>query len=163
MRRSSDLTRVSVPGAYLHAKMPEGKRLLLKLRGQFVDIMCNVNPEYRSYVRVEKEVKVLYLRLLRALYGCLESALLWYELYSSTLVSMGFKLNPYDLCVANKIIDGSRCTITFYVDDNKISHKRPEVVKRVISELEQHFGKLTVKSDVKHFNFFVFLDVDIHS
>ena len=150
---------VDVPGSYLHAKMPEEKRLLLKLRGQFVDIMCNVNPEYRSYVRVEKGVKVLYLPLLRALYGCLESALLWYELYSSTLVSMGFKLNPYDMCVANKIIDGSQCMITFYVDDNKIIHKRPEVVKRVISELEQHFGKLTVKSDVKHFNF---LGMDVH-
>ena len=150
---------VHVPGAYLHAKMPEEKRLLLKLRGQFVDIMCNVNPEYLPYVRVEKGVKVLYLRLLRALYGCLESALLWYELYSSTLVGMGFKLNPYDLCVANKMIDGSQCTITFYVDDNKISHKRPEVVQKVISELEQHFGKLTVQSDVKHFDF---LGMDVH-
>jgi len=151
---------VDFPGAYLHAKMPEEKRVLLKLRGQFVDIICSVNQEYRSYVRVEKGVKVLYLRLLRALYGCLESALLWYEIYSSTLVTMGFKLNPYDLCVANKMIDGSQCTITFYVDDNKITHKSPEIVKKVISELEQHFGELTVKRDVKRFDF-LGMDVNI--
>ena len=150
---------VDFPGAYLHAKMPDEKRVLLKLRGQFVDIMCTVNPEYRTYVRYEKGVKVLYLRLLRALYGCLESALLWYELYSTTLVLMGFKLNPYDLCVANKMIRGSQCTIAFYVDDNKISHKSPEVVENVISELEKRFGKLSVQSNVKDFDF---LGMDIN-
>ena len=149
---------VDVPGAYLHAEMPKGKRILLKMKGQFVEIMCTINPEYTKYVRYEKGVKVLYLRLLRALYGCLESALLWYELYSSTLVSMGFTLNPYDLCVANKIIEGTQCTIAFYVDDNKISHKNPEVVKKVISELETHFGKLTVESGSK----FNFLGMDVN-
>ena len=71
---------------------------------------------------------------------------------------MGFTLNPYDLCVANKMIRGSQCTIAFYVDDNKISHKNPEVVKNVISELETHFGKLTVESGNK----FNFLGMDIN-
>lgn len=53
----------------------------------------------------------------------MESALLWYELYSMVLEDMGFELNPYDKCVANKTINGKQCTIAFYVDDNKISHK----------------------------------------
>ena len=102
-------------------------------------------------------MNVLYLRVLRALYGCLESALLWYNLYSSTLVNLGFVLNPYDLCVANKTINGSQCTIDFYVDDNKISHKDPKVVQHVISEIEKHFGKLTVSSG----NNFDFLGMDV--
>ena len=91
-----------VSGAYLHAEMPSDKRVLLKLVGKFIDIMCEVNLEYKKYVRYENGVKILYLRILRALYGCLGSALLWYNLYSSTLVKLGFVLNPYDLCVANK-------------------------------------------------------------
>ena len=95
--------------------------------------MCNINPEYKSHVRYEGKTKVLYLKVLRAIYGCLESALLWYNLYSSTLEKMGFKLNLYDLCVANKMINGSQCTVVFYVDDNKISHKDPAVVNGVIS------------------------------
>ena len=146
-----------VPGAYLHAEMPPEKRVLLRLVGKFVDIMCQVNPEYLKYVRYENGKKVLYLRVLRALYGCLESALLWYNLYSTTLVKMGFTLNPYDLCVANKNINGSQCTIAFYVDDNKISHKDPAVVKQVIKELEQHFGKLKVSSGTS----FDFLGMDV--
>ena len=124
----------------------------MRLVGRFVDIMCEVNPEYKQYVRYERGIKVLYLRVLRAIYGCLESALLWYNLYSTTLVKLGFELNPYDLCVANKIIDGTQCTIAFYGDDNKLSHKDPAVVRKVIKDIEKHFGKMTVEEGT-HFNF----------
>ena len=44
-----------VPGACLHAKMPKGKVVLMKLVGQFVGIMCNVNPEYKSILDTSKE------------------------------------------------------------------------------------------------------------
>ena len=149
-----DVAVVDVPGAYLHAEWPAGKRVLLKLVGKFVDIMCQVNPKYEPYVRTElrngKKTKVLYLKVLRALYGALESALLWYELYSGVLQKMGFVLNPYDKCVANKTINGSQCTIVFYVDDNKISHRDPEVVSQVIREIETYFGKLKVNRGNKH-------------
>ena len=69
-----------VPGAYLHAEMSSEKLILLKLRGRFVDIMCSINPEYKPHVRYEGKCKALYLRVLRTIYGCLESALLWYNL-----------------------------------------------------------------------------------
>ena len=144
-KEGRDVATVDVPGAYLHAKMPDGKRVILKLVGIYVDIMCQVNPEFKEYVVMEKGKKTLYLRVLRALYGCLESALLWYDLYSETLCKHGFKLNPYDKCVANKMINGKQCTIIFYVDDNKISHVDPEVVSDVIELLKEHFGDLTVK------------------
>ena len=42
------------------------------------------------------------------------------------------------------MIEGSQCTVTFYVDDNFISHKNSKVVNDVIRELEIHVGKLTV-------------------
>jgi hypothetical protein len=86
----------------------------------------------------------MYVQLDKALYGCVQSALLWYELYSSTLMDMGFELNPHDLCVANSIIDGKQCTICWYVDDNKISHKDMETVKSVITKIESKFGKMSV-------------------
>ena len=112
---SRDIAIADIPGAYLHALWPEDKKVLLKLRGRFVDIMCEVNPEYKAFVVYEgkKEQKVLYLHVLRALYGCLESALLWYNLYSKTLKDLGFEVNPYDKCVVNKMINGSQCTIVF--------------------------------------------------
>ena len=92
----------------------------------------------------------MYVRVLRALYGCIESALLWYELYSSTLQDMGFELNPYDKCVANKMIDGKQCTIVFYVDDNKVSHADPTVVTQVLDQIASHFGELSITRGAKH-------------
>ena len=34
-----------IPGAYLNAKMPEDKFVLLKLDDQFVDVMCEVTTQ----------------------------------------------------------------------------------------------------------------------
>ena len=122
--------------------MPKDKRVLMRLRDEFVDIMCTVNPKYKPFVQHVNGKKVLYLKVLRAIYGCIESALLWYELFSSTLQQLGFKINPYDRCVANKIINGKQCTIVWYVDDVKVSHMDPEVVGNTIKDFEKHFGEV---------------------
>ena len=55
--------------------------------------------------------------------------MLWYNLFSETLDKMGFKINPYNQCVANKEIIGKKCTIFWYVDDMKVSHMEIEVVR----------------------------------
>ena len=58
---------------------------------------------------------------------------------------MGFVINPYDPCVANKMVNGSQMTMTWHVDDLKISHKDEEELTRFISELGAIYGnKLTV-------------------
>ena len=145
-----DVAIFNIPGAYLHAEMPADKKLLMVFRGEFVDIMCEVNEKYKKHVRIENGKKVLYVRVLRAIYGCIESALLWYELYAKTLKKMGFKLNPYDKCVANKMINGSQCTIAWYVDDNKISHEDPKVVDEILKVMNKHFGELVVSRGNEH-------------
>jgi hypothetical protein len=101
--------------------------------------------------------KVLYLQLRKALYGCVKSALLWYELFSGTLQKLGFELNPYDPCVANMMIDGAQCTIAWFVDDTKISHVSEAVVSRVIGQIEAAFGPMTVTRGRNH----VFLGMEI--
>jgi len=55
--------------------------------------------------------------------------LLFWRLLSDTLKEWGFKINEYDLCVANKYINGQRCTIIWHLDDLKISHVDKYVVK----------------------------------
>ena len=145
-----DVAVFDVPGAYLQTPMPKDKNILMVIRGQFVDILCDVNPKYREHVRMINGKKVLYVKVLRAIYGCIESAMLWYNLYSSTLKQMGFILNPYDRCTANKLINGTQCTIIFYVDDNKISHKEPDVVTEVLNQIRSHFGELVISRGTKH-------------
>ena len=57
---------------------------------------------------------------------------------------MGFKLNPYDLCVTNSQIKRKQCTVAWYVDNNKISHVDDTVVTNIIEKIEAKFGKMTV-------------------
>ena len=101
-----------VPGAFLQAEMADDKLVLLKLKGKFVDMMCEINPEFIPFVRYEntkfgKKIKVLYMKVIRAIYGCIEAALQWYKMFTGTLKKLGYKLNPYDKCVANKVINGN--------------------------------------------------------
>jgi hypothetical protein len=145
-----DVAICDIPGAYLQTELPPEKEIHMRLRGQFVDIMCEVNPVYKKFVTYEHGKKVLYVRVLRAIYGCIESALLWYNLYSKTLENLGFVINPYDRCVANKIINGSQCTIVWYVDDNKISHVDKDVVTDILEKLKGHFGNITISRGKKH-------------
>lgn len=74
-----------VPGAFRQVIFPDGKFVILKFENDFVGIMVDMDPRYASEVRFEGGKKVLYVRLIRALYGCMESALLWYKLYSEKL------------------------------------------------------------------------------
>lgn len=130
---TGDVTR-----AFLLADMDD--YVLVRITGEAVDIMCDVNKDYKAYVTIEKGKKVLYMQLMKALYGCVKSALLWYETFCECLEQLGFQLNRFDPCVANKIVNGEQCTICWYVDDCKISHKDPDVVTWVIDSIEKRFG-----------------------
>ena len=57
----------------------------------------------------------------------MESALIFYDLYSKSLKSHGFMVNPYYRYIANSTIKSKQCTISWYVDDNKVSHIDEEV------------------------------------
>ena len=53
----------------------------------------------------------------------------------------GFKINPYDWYVANKMINGKQCTIGWHVDDIKISHVNSEVVDGILNKLDERYVK----------------------
>jgi hypothetical protein len=79
--------------------------------------------------------------LLKALYGTLQAALLFWENLSSQLKEWGFKLNAYDFCVANKTVNHKQCTIAWHVDDLKISHEDPRVVTTILKLLDAKYGQ----------------------
>ena len=118
--------------------------VIMKFVGASVKILCALNSGHQLFVTKENGVNVLYVRLINTMYGCLKSALLWYELFSGTLKDMGFVLNPYDSCVANCMIQGKQCTIAWYVDNTKISHINPDVVTGIIRKLEERFYTMAV-------------------
>jgi hypothetical protein len=50
----------------------------MKIRGPLVDMLVELDPEtYKSYVKIdEKGEKILYVQVLKAIYGMLQSAIL---------------------------------------------------------------------------------------
>jgi len=153
-----DVATADVAGAYLHAEMDEF--VIMKItNSHHIRIMCDIDPIYKEYITVENRKEVLYVQLLKALYGCIKSALLWYMLFTSVLKDMGFVLNPVDPCVANKDINEKQCTICWYVDDNKVSHVEYDVVTEVLESIEKKFGKMSITRGKKHS--FIGMDIDI--
>jgi len=63
------------------------------------------------------------------------------KLFSNTLQKLGFTLNPYDKCIANKMINSKQMTIPWYVDDCIVSHVDQNVLdefgKRMIKEVRK--------------------------
>ena len=93
---------------------------------------------------------MLYTRLTKALYGCLKSALLFYQKLSGDLVQHGFKINPYDPCVANRMVNGHQLTVTWHVDDLKVSHRDEKVVSSFVKWLGSVYGNLRTTRGKKH-------------
>ena len=69
-------------------------------------------------------------------------------------MAKGFELNPYDICVENKMENGKQCTLVWYVDDKKVLHTESKVVEDLINGLKNHFLELVVSRGKKH-TFFV--------
>ena len=70
---------MDVPNAFIQASIPKrakGDRIIMKIRGRLVDWLVEIVPmTYRDHVVIENGVKVLYLEILRAIYGMLEVGL----------------------------------------------------------------------------------------
>ena len=62
-------------------------------------------------------------------------------------------MNPYDPCVANKIINGTQITICWHVDDLKVSHKNEDVVTAFAVAMGKEFGSGTTINRGKVFDY----------
>jgi hypothetical protein len=51
-------------------------------------------------------------------------------------------INPYDPCVASKMIEGDQLTICFHVDDCKLSHRKTKVIDSMIEYLRQEYESI---------------------
>jgi hypothetical protein len=110
------------------------------------EILIELEPSWNKFRRPDGTILV---RLLKALYGCIESARLWYQLAKDVLLSEGFSMNPYDPCVFNKRINGLQCTIAIYVDDFLLTCQSDSILEAVIKTLKNRFQDLTVSAGNK--------------
>ncbi len=131
---------IHIPRAFLHANNDD--YVIMKMVGMLAELMIKTNPKlYKQYVVLEKGRSVLYLQLQNALYGMLKSALLFYKKLVAELQEMGFEINPYDPCIANKMVNGTQMAIRWYVDDLMISQLQQEDTMQVVQDKEHLWGQ----------------------
>jgi hypothetical protein len=70
------------------------------------------------------------------------SAMLFYKKLTADLITYGFIVNPYDPCVANKVIQGKQMTVSWHVDDLKVSHMDPKIVDGFIGWVKRTYGAI---------------------
>ena len=100
-----------ITGVYLHTDTDE--EIIVVLEGVLDELTVKVDPSiYHKYVTLNSKSKsLLYVQIHKALYGLLRSALLFYQKFLRDLEVSGLELNPYDSCVANKMVHGYHMTV----------------------------------------------------
>ncbi len=71
----------------------------------------------------------------------MKSALLFYRKLASELKKMGFEINPYDSCVANKLVNGMQKMIRWHVDDLMMSHVSRDKIMKMVQEIKNFHGE----------------------
>ena len=78
----------------------------MKIRGVLVDILIDLCPGvYDEYIVYEQGQKVIYVKMLMALYGMLIPSIPIQKKFCTDIKAIGFEINPYDVCVANRQVD----------------------------------------------------------
>ena len=133
-----EVVTMDIGGAYLHADMK--KDVYMRLPKELSDVLVKLDDSYKKYVNSAGQIVV---KLLKALYGCVESAKLWYEHFRACIEKIGFTANPKDICVFNKTVDGTQCTIGVHVDDQMITCSSSDLLINTISRIKSMFKETT--------------------
>ena len=137
------------------------KEVHMLLDDEMADEMQRIFPkQYAKYVFKNKNSKIMiYVGLNKAVYGCLRVALLFYQKLQKELVDHGFVINNYGPCIANNLVEVIKITLTWHVDDLKISHKNPDKVTNLLTHLLKVCGeKFPVSHGRKHTYLGMYLD-----
>jgi hypothetical protein len=133
---------IDIAGAYLNATIVHHD-IFMRIEPRLAEMLAEIDPSFARYR--DPVTGALFVKLRKALYGCIESGKLWFEHLSGTLRQLGYTPNPMDRCVWNKTENGVQCTVAVYVDDLYITCKRVDAIDDLIERL-----KVVYKSIKEH-------------
>jgi hypothetical protein len=119
----------------------------MKICGHLVDLLLETCPGmYDDFVVYERRAKhkIVYVKMLKALYGMLTASILFYNKFVSDIKTLRFELNPYDPCFANHKVNGKQHTVTWHVNNMKSSHIDPRVNNKFYKWCENKYGNSKV-------------------
>ena len=141
------IATVDITGAYLECELPEGDEVLMLIDPIMTNFLLEIDDSIRPFVA---ENGCTYVKLKKALYGCVQSSLLWYNKLKSVLESGGFVRNDYDPCVFNRGSGSEQTTIAFHVDDLLITCQMQSGIDTAIGLLQSNFEQVTANTGSEH-------------
>jgi Reverse transcriptase (RNA-dependent DNA polymerase) len=111
------------------------------------DVAREIMRQDKSFAKYARKDQSLVVRLNKALYGCIESAKLWYTEIAGTLTKNGFTANPRDICIFNKDVKGVQITIAVYVDDLMMTSKNRSLVLEMEQVLLSTYGQFRTSQE----------------
>ena len=101
---------IDQPGEFFH--VGNNKDVIVVQNGRLAEVMVLTVPQiYRYYVIHKKGCLIQYVQLQKAINGVLKSVLLVYKKLLDDMEKIELKLNSYDPCKANKMVDGHQMMI----------------------------------------------------
>ncbi len=106
MQKNQDICTIDIPKAFIQTDQPiEDEKVYMKIPGKLCKILVNMYRKiYADYVKSDNNKITLYADLKKVLYGTLLASLHYYNKWVQDIKSIGYELNYYDLCVANKTV-----------------------------------------------------------
>ena len=131
------------PGAFLQATMPSDQAVFVRIPKDLATVLHMAYPEIYGPFYTPGH-KWLFVRLRKAMYGCVQSALLWYQEFVKIFESLGFKVNTYEHCVLNRFGSQGRITVLVHVDDAFVTAPSERHIDRLVMEIQKLYPQLTV-------------------
>lgn len=143
-REKRKVVTLDIGTAYLNADIK--KEVLMRVEPKLAEILHQIDP--KRYLPEEDGSMVV--QLLKALYGCVESARLWFDMLSGVVTNLGFIPNGKDPCVFNMMKDGKQITVAVYVDDLMCTCENEANLEWFVQALTSEFKTVTVNRGVVH-------------
>jgi hypothetical protein len=107
------MVKIDVKGMFVQTEMV-GPPVHIKCRKKVADLMLKRFPGLKRYIGDDG---LLYLKLLKALYGSMQVSKLWFEKLTKVLRHEGYEHSPTDPCVMRRIVGDKIFLLLIYVDD----------------------------------------------
>ena len=146
-REPCKVATMDVGNAFVKASMDDEDEVLVTLDQLTAALLCQIDRSYEQFLNDKMEMVV---KLKKALYGCLQSARLWFELLVKELMEFGYVQNAVDPCVLNKTVGDKQSTLLLHVDDIMVLSQIESETTALYAHLQSKFGKVTLHEGDKH-------------
>ena len=123
------------------------KLVFMRIQPDIATLIYKLDPQFAQFRAHDGSLVV---ELDQALYGCIQSALLWHTELSTFLRTLGLVPNDTDPCVYNRTVSNIQITVAVYVDDLIITCSRNTFIDELTSALRSKYKEIKVVEGLIH-------------